>query len=513
MTPTANADRHRWPQFLLALLAGALSPLAYDPFGWWIIAFVSPAVLFYLVSGPEAGRGRVAYAWGLGWFTAGAFWIYHSIMFYGGGFWAAVVFCAVLALLFALIPLATVALWQRLRPARDALALLVAMPLAWVVVEWIRGWLFTGTTWLQLGYSQTETWLNGFAPLIGSLGISLLVALGAGALAWVARHPVQLRALPVAAGFVLVFVAGLLLRQVEWTEPDGGPLTAGLLQGNIPQDVKWDPEYRDVTMNRYRDLTAQHWDKDLVIWPETAVPMFQDEAREYLANLGDEAAFHETGLLIGLPTFDRGRGHVYNSVISLGEDLDRYDKRHLVPFGEYVPFREGLGPLLDVFGAPLGDFTPGRSPEPLTAAGRNAAISICYEITFAPVVAASLGDASYLVNVSNDAWFGTTIGPHQHFQKARMRAIEFQRPLLRSTNTGITASVDERGRIIDRAPQFRPVALGTTIQPQQGMTPYLRWLDAPVVMGAGFGLVAFGAWRVRKHVRRSSDDSDTPSDS
>lgn len=496
---TAASPRHRWPSVVFALLAGSLSPLAYAPVGWWPIAFVSLAVLFYLVAGPERGWGRVVYAWGVAWFTAGAFWIYHSIMFYGGGFWAAVIFCGVLGLLFGLIPLFTVWLWRRVRPASDALALLIAMPLVWILVEWVRSWLLTGTTWLQLGYSQTDTWLNGFAPIAGSLGISLLVAAGAGGLAWVARNPVQLRTFPVALGFVLVFVAGLGLRQIDWTDPAGEPLDAALLQGNIPQDVKWDPDYRDLTMSRYLNLTAAHWDKDLVIWPETAVPMYHHQAsREYLAPLADEAGHYGTDVLLGIPTYDRDSGRIYNSVMALGSDVGFYHKRHLVPFGEYVPFREQLGPLLDVFGAPLGDFNPGGSAAPVRAAGQHAAVSICYEITFAPVVAASLPEATYLVNVSNDAWFGTTIGPHQHLQKARMRAIEFQRPLLRSTNNGITVAVDERGRITDRAPQFRPAALTTTFQPRAGSTPYLLWLDWPLVGMSLGGVGLFAGWRWRE---------------
>ncbi|MDN3517357.1 apolipoprotein N-acyltransferase [Aquisalimonas lutea] len=490
------AVRDQWPRIGLALIGGALCPLAYAPFGWWPVAFLAPAVLVYLVADPDRGWALPAYAWGVGWFAAGGFWIYHSVMFYGGGLWAAIVFCLVLALLFGLIPLLAVGLWRLVRPRHEALALMAALPLAWVLVEWVRGWLFTGITWLQLGYTQTDTWLNGFAPVIGSLGISLLVATGAGALAWAARQPGQQRIVPVAAGVALVFVAGLALRQADWTTTAGEPLSAALLQGNIGQDVKWDPEYRAFIMDRYRRLTSEHWGADLVVWPETAVPMYQDRASaEYLAPLGDEAAFHGTDLLLGLPTFDESSRRAYNSVMALGDQVGFYHKRHLVPFGEYVPFRAYLGGLLDVFGAPMGDFSAGTSAGTLRAGGRVAAISICYEVIFPRLMATALPEATYLVNVSNDGWFGRTIGPHQHLQMARMRAMEFRRPLLRSTNTGITAAVDERGRIIERAPQFRPASLAATIQPRQGATPYLRWLNAPVVAVCAIGLIAFGALR------------------
>ncbi len=449
-TDRQGAQRPGWGVVVAALGAGALAPLVYAPFGWWPLAFVAPAVLGFVLVAWPGGWVRLAYAWGLGWFAAGAFWIGHSVLFYGGGLLAAMVFCTVLALLFALIPVLTVALWRLTRPASEALALLVTLPLAWF-----------------------------------------------------ARAPVSARGVPVAFGFAAVFVGGLVLRGVEWTEPAGDPLDAALLQGNIAQDVKWDPAYRDVTMDRYTRFTAAHWDKDVVIWPETAVPMFQDQATsEYLAPLAAEAGRHGTDVLLGIPSRDRARETVHNSVVALGTGLDVYHKRHLVPFGEYVPFRGQLGGVLDVFGAPMGDFVPGRSAAPLAAGGQPAAISICYEITFPRVVAASLPEATYLVNVSNDAWFGTTIGPHQHLQKARMRAIEFRRPLLRSTNTGITAAVERDGAVVARAEAFRPAALPARVEPRRGATPYLGWLDAPLITVAIAVLAAFGAMRIRGARRR-----------
>ncbi|MFO7858096.1 MAG: apolipoprotein N-acyltransferase [Ectothiorhodospiraceae bacterium] len=501
--PWHRLSRPDWPRVALGLIGGALCPLAYAPFGWWPVAVVAPAILL-LVAGRRERWVLPAYAWGVGWFTAGGFWIYHSVLVYGGGLAAAVVFCVVLALLFGLVPLAAVWLWRCLRPANDAAALMIAFPFAWVLVEWLRGWLFTGITWLQLGYSQTDSWLNGFAPLIGSLGLSVLVAVGAGGGAWAVQGRGRQRWLPVAAGVGLVLVVGLVLRQVDYTEPAEETLDVALLQGNISQDRKWDPDYRAFTMERYLDLTAQHWDKDLVIWPETAVPFFRRDAQDrYLAPLAGDAADRGTDVLLGVPTHDDASGNTYNSVMNLGERIDFYHKRHLVPFGEYVPFRDALGALLDVFGAPMGDFAPGQSGEPLAPGGSRAAISICYEIIFPRLVATALPEATYLVNVSNDAWFGRTIGPPQHLQMARMRALEFQRPLLRSTNTGVTAAVGSDGQVQTRAPMFRPLALSATIQPRSGHTPYLYWLDTPVVVLAVVGLAGFGVarWRQRPAAR------------
>lgn len=475
----------------LAVLAGLLSPFAFAPFGWGWVGIVSPALLFALVArAPRRIALLAAYLYGVAFYAAGGHWIWFSVGEFGGGPLVATVFCIVLALCFGLITWLVVRIGFWLRPRNEAVALLVTLPAAWLLLEWTRSWIFTGTTWLQLGYSQTDSWLSGYAPLIGSLGISLLLAVTAGALAWTILNYSRRTGLTMLAGLVLMYGLGWAVDR-SWTQPSGEPVRIALLQGNISQEQKWQPRVQDQTLALYERLTRRYWGSaDLVVWPETAVPAFMhDVQQEHLLPLAAEAEHHGTDLLIGLPVLDQDNSRVFNSVLALGNSVDFYHKQHLVPFGEYVPFRTALGSMLDMFGAPMSDFSPGWSSNSLQVAGHDVAISICYEITFAGEVRAFLPGAEMLVNVSNDAWFGNSIGPHQHFQIARMRAIETGRPLVRSTNTGITAAVDERGRVIDRAPQFVVDALMVEVVPHQGMTPYVRMGDWPALALVALGLL------------------------
>ena len=466
----------------IAAVGGLISPLAFAPLGWSWVALLSPAILFAVVARAPRRLGLLAgYVYGVSYFAAGGHWIWFSVGEFGGGPLVATVFCIVLALLFGLIIWLVVLVWWYLRPRHEALAVLIALPAAWLLLEWVRSWLFTGTTWLQLGYSQTDSWLVGYAPVIGALGISLLLLMMAAALAWAALRRRRAVSVGVLGAMLSVYLLGALLDR-PWTEPSAEPLRIALLQGNIPQDEKWEPEQRADTMALYRRLTHRHWGVDAIIWPETAVPAFYHQVLDdYLLPLAEEAEHFGTDLLIGVPALDRDTGRVFNSVLSLGSSIDFYHKRHLVPFGEYVPFREAFGSLLDVFGAPISDFSPGWHSNTLRIGDYPVAVSICYEITFPGEVREFLPGAELLVNVSNDAWFGNSIGPHQHFQMARMRAIETGRPLLRSTNTGITAAVDARGQVIARAPQFSVDVVVADVAPHRGVTPYTRLGDAPVL--------------------------------
>jgi len=449
-------------------------PLAFAPFGWAWLAVVALAALFVLTAQPSKRQALwSAYFFGLGYFGVGVSWVFVSISAY---------------------------LVRRLHPEMDATALWLGLPATWVLSEWMRTWFLTGFPWLFVGYSQTDTILATIAPVFGVLGVSFLVALLAGGLAWVVLNPSLRRA--AAAGAVLTAtLASLQLLDREWTQPAADPINIALLQGNIAQDRKWDPDSRGITLDRYQALTKQHLGAaDIVIWPETAIPMWHDQAREYLTELKALADQAGTSLMIGVPI--RGEdGRTYNAVTSLSDPAGSYYKRHLVPFGEYVPFRDFLGSALDVLGAPMSDFTPGREAHVLKAAGVPVGVLICYEAVFGAEVTEFLPEAQLLVNVSNDAWFGSSLGPFQHFQMVRMRAIETGRDLLRATNTGITAAVSYEGKVLTRAPQFRVATLSAEVTPRAGATPYVRWRDWPVlgVITLGLGLLLLR--RIRQYHR------------
>lgn len=485
----------------LALAAGALAVLGFAPFEAYPLAVLAPAILFatWLQATPARALWR-GWMFGVGLFSGGIYWVYFSMHHHGHmpGPLAAVL-TAGFALTLALVPGAAGYLGQRLSPAGPAWRLLLAYPVAWTITEWLRGWLFSGFPWLNLGYSQDEGPLMGLAPLTGVYGVSWAVALSAGALVLAAgktsggRAPRRLAA----AGLLAALWLGAWgLGQVRWTQPAGEAFQVSLVQGNVPQAAKWDPDQRGAILADYAEAVRRHWDSRLVVLPESALPVFYDSIAEaYLDELVREGRRHGTDLLIGILSRERDTGRYYNSMVALGDGPHFYHKRHLVPFGEYIPLKSLLGGVLDILHVPMSDFSAGAAGQPpLPVAGHAAAISICYEIAFGGEVNDFLPQAAFLVSVSNNSWFGDSSAPHQVLEMARMRARESGRYVLSATNDGITAIVDPRGRVTDRLPQFQAGELTGRVQPRQGATPYAVYGDAPAagLSGLLLGLLAAG---------------------
>ncbi len=472
----------RWAP-ALALAAGALLPLAFAPFGWWWLAPLALALLFAIgAAAPARTAAWAGYCFGLGFHGIGVSWIFISISRYGQSGPVLAGLATVLFVVFlALFPWLCVRIARRLRPGTGFAAVAVAFPAVWLLLEWVRTWLLTGFPWLLLGYSQTDGPLAPLAPVTGVLGLSLALGFVGGLLGWLLLVPRPRRWLPALAALALILTGARLLER-DWTQPSGEPLSVVLIQGNIPQELKWSPEFLQFTLDRYRELTERHLGVDLIVWPEAALPnWYHALAVDYLDPLAERALAHGTELVLGIPFADLRTGDAYNSIISLGVEPGIYHKRHLVPFGEYVPLRDFFGRTLDILGAPMSDFQAGKESLPLRAAGRDVGVSVCYEVAFGPEVADPLPAAEFLINVSNDAWFGDSLAPHQHLQMARMRALETGRAMLRATNTGITAVLDHKGRIVAQAPQFEVATLSAEITPRQGATPYVLWRDKPVL--------------------------------
>ncbi len=469
---------------LTALLAGAILPFAFAPFAIWVLAYPVLMLLYYLwlTATPRRAAWR-GWLFGLGMFGVGASWVFQSFKFSHIDWPVALPLTALFVLFLGLFP--ALLGYLSLRPAIGGrrIRLLLWFPAAWVVAEWVRGWFFTGFPWLQLGYSQVDTPLAGLAPVIGVLGISWVVALTAGVLLLVLMEGGRawLRYLPF---LTILWLGAGYLGQVEWTRPIGVPLQVALVQGNVPQDIKWLPEQLEPTVNRYRALTRRHWGVDLIVWPETAIPSFYHSARGFLRDLGEEAREHGTDLLVGIPVRDPVDRRYYNSVIALGGETGFYQKHHLVPFGEYLPLPGLLGGIVDLLRIPMSNFSFGKQDQPLLrVAGQQAGVSICYEVVFGEEIINTLPEATLLVNVSNDAWFGDSIAPAQHLQMSRMRAMETGRYLLRATNTGITVIVGPGGEVQAHLPQFVADTLKGEVQGMQGMPPYARFGNFPVLAG------------------------------
>lgn len=468
-----------WPGTVAALLAGAAWPLAFAPWGWHPLAIACLALLFLLWRGASGGSAfRRGYLFGLGAFGVGVNWVYISMHEYGGmGPLLAGFVTLLLAASMALFPALAGLLAARFaRPRASGLARhawIPAFPASWMLFEWARGWFLTGFPWLHLGYSQIDAPLAGYAPLLGVYGVSLLGALSATLLLAAVFEAGRPRRAALAA-FILLWLGGVALGFVDWTRSAGEQLRVSLVQGNVPQDLKWHPAMREVTVELYARLTRENWDSDLIIWPETAMPMYYAEARSYLEALAEEAAPHDASLLVGLVYLDADTLRYYNSMINAARHDEIYHKRHLVPFTEYLPAKSVLGVFIDTFAIPMSDFSSGlREQPPLEAAGQRLGVSICFEDAFGEEIIRDLPEATLLVNVSNDAWFNDSAAPHQHLQIARMRALETGRYMARATNTGMTALIGARGELLSVAPQFVPTVLTGEVEPRTGATPYV----------------------------------------
>lgn len=488
----------------LALAAGAALPLAFAPFFLWWLAPLLLALLFllWLDATPRAAAG-LGFAFGFGAFATGTWWLYISIHVVGG---APVVMAVAAVLLLISLMAGYLALCgflaarlirgrqqvDRHEHAGSAAVCLLLLPGLWVLVEWLRGWLFTGFPWLTLGYTQVDGPLRGLAPVTGVYGLSLLTALLAGALALLAAGDLRRRLLALA---VIVIAAGatLPLTGREWTAPVGPPLDVALVQGNVAQERKWRPEELTATMDLYRDRTLALSGVELVVWPEAAIPALAHEVEDYLDGMAELGLTRGFSLVTGILVYDFRRREFSNSLLALGPRPGRYDKQHLVPFGEYFPVPDFVRDVLRLLDLPYQDITPGQPGQvPLMAGPVPLAPSICYEGILGNLQRQFFPEAQLLVNVSNDGWFGDSIAPHQHLQMARTRALESGRWLLRATNTGITALVDPDGRLVGQVPQFEVATLTGTVQPRQGQTPYLRLGDWPA-LGVALLLVIFGS--------------------
>jgi apolipoprotein N-acyltransferase len=468
---------------LLAFIAGALTTLAFAPFNLWPLALIGPGLLFLLWTRGRRPDFATGFAYGLGLMGSGVSWLYVSIAQFGdlGWFFPLLItlgFIIVVALYYGLFG------WiaGRIQISRPV-TLVLLLPALWTAVEWLRGWFLTGFPWLQLGFSQIDAPLAGYAPLLGVLGISWVVAVSAGLLLLLAETG-KPRWFSLSA-LVLIWGGGWGLSQTTWTQPSGESLRVALVQGNISQGEKWAPEQLTPSLVLYAQESKPHFDKDLIIWPETAVSAFQFQVDEaFLQPLEAELKRHGSHLVFGVVQIDEAREHYYNAMVALGNpQRDSYHKRHLVPFTEYLPLKSLLWPLVDLFTIPMSDFSAGDDSAPLMRVGpHQAGMSICYEDAFGSEMIQALPEAEYLINASNDAWFGHSLAPYQHLQIARMRALETGRYLLRATNTGISAIVGPKGELIKRAPLLELDVLSGEIQPMSGSTPYARLGNLPLLV-------------------------------
>ena len=489
----------RYVGSLTALLAGSLFALSFAPVDIWPLAMLMPAVLIWLWQGAAPKRAAWLGFWfNAGTFAAGTYWLYISLKLIGGA-------PLPLALLLMIGLVAIMGFYHYLLgwsvakyfPERGALRWMIAIPGAWLLIEWFRSWFLSGFGWLALGYSQTDTWLGNLAPVVGQFGIGLLMLFVAGALATLLLGTNRERAL--AAGVIVaIWVAGFAAGYATWTKPFGRPITVAVIQGAIPQDEKWLTENLQATLDLYQKMTQQALGTDLIVWPESAAPALFNDIRPYFEEVYDEASAIGSALVTGAIREDHGL--YYNSVLGLEPGAAApswHNKHHLVPFAEFFPVPQFVRNWLRLMNLPYADFTRGAADQDtLVAAGQRIAATVCYEDAYGSSQLHALESATLLVNVTNDAWFGKSTARYQHLQISRMRAMEADRPMIRAANNGVSAAIDERGQVLVTAPEYEANVMRITVQPRTGHTPYSRtgnWLV--VCLALVFGLLGAHARR------------------
>ncbi|MGP9801769.1 apolipoprotein N-acyltransferase [Rheinheimera sp. NSM] len=499
---------------LLLIAAGGVTTLAFAPYTLWWLPLLSVALLVLLLqrAGSAKQAALLGFSYGVGWFGVGISWVHVSIAQFGGlPLAGSLGLMALLVGYLALFPALAGWLSAKLRNPAFTPLLFAA---CWTFSEWLRSVLLTGFPWLSLGYSQTSHGLSDFAPLIGETGISFLLVFAAAALAQLFSPQ---RA---AARYSYLLIAGLLftiapqLSALKGWHYSDNAIDVVLVQGNIKQDLRWAPEQEWPTMLKYMDLTRPYFQTDLVIWPEAAIPQLEPLAEGYLENLNRAALYADTAVISGILDYNFKTQQAWNNLIVLGKrqpdstDGDyfyghgnRYSKHHLLPIGEFVPFESWLRQLAPIFDLPMSSFSRGSYVQPnLVANGYHLLPAICFEIAFPAQISANMtADTQLLLTVSNDAWFGDSIGPQQHLQIAQMRALEFGRPLLRATNNGVTATVDAAGNISARAAQFTDAVLQDKMRLTHGQTPYARFGDWPLAVLCTMLLA--GLWLKRRFSR------------
>lgn len=462
---------------ILLLIAGAILVFAFSPYNIWPFALLCPVVLawYWRKASPRMAAWQ-GLCFGFGFFVFGVSWIFVSIHRFGGvPDITAGLLTALLALVLALFPAVNGYCLNRLFKNRGAIYLLAAFPASGCLFELLRSWIFTGFPWLNLGVSQVNSPLAGFAPVLSSFGCTLIALFISGLVVGLISFKMRGRFICLLL-IILTFIVGYALNQVKWTIPVGKMRYVSLVQGNIPQSLKWNPNTVTLSMKSYEDQTHDSWSSDFIFWPESAIPMLHSQAEPWLNELNLEADKHGSAILLGIPMYNPNTNKYYNAATVVGRGSGNYLKRHLVPFGEYIPLAWLVGPIFKIINVPMSNFSEGPQNQPYVfMKGDKVAVFICYESAFAFEVRNHIKGAAFGAVLSDDAWFGDSIGPWQHLQIAQMRALETGRYFLNDTNTGITGIISPKGQLLKVLPADTRSTLHGKIQAMRGETPWVHY--------------------------------------
>tara|TARA_B100000686_G_scaffold305294_1_gene343618 strand:- start:7123 stop:8661 length:1539 start_codon:yes stop_codon:yes gene_type:complete len=480
-----QSSRQRILYLIIVFFLGAITVLGFAPFYLFPIPVITAACLFYFwrksVSSIQAAQ--LGFVFGMGMFGVGVTWIYISLHEFGAlpmpiAILVLIALCAYLSLYITIIGW----LVKKIH-FNEPLIWVLFVASIWTLSEWLRGVVpFFGFPWLTMGYSQVPfSPIVGYASVIGVYGISFIIILSASFISLFFDN--KLRSGRNIMFLSIIWIVGFSLQFINWSEPKGDPVSVSLLQGNISQEMKWNPKHVTHTMGTYAKLALAS-NSRLIVAPEISLPLARDKVPDkYLAQFSTHAEKNNGDILIGMVETENDSGNYYNSMFSFGISSEQiYRKFHLLPFGEFIPFKPVFGWIINSMSIPLTDFSRGElKQKPMRLAGQSVAVNICYEDAFGEELIYQLPEASLLVNVSNDAWFGRSIGPHQHLQISQMRALETGRYMLRATNTGVSAIINERGVVLQQADIFKAITLNGLVQGYTGATPYVRFGNSLVL--------------------------------
>jgi apolipoprotein N-acyltransferase len=478
------------------MFSGVLVPLSFSPINIWLLQPLAIAGLYLLLQGTTPRQATwTGWAFGFGMFGVGTSWVYVSIHDFGNAgpflsFLITLLFVAAMALFTALQA------WVYRRLCKGSL-LVAGFAACWVLGEWFRGWFLTGFPWLYLGYAHVESMFAGLAPVTGVLGISLWMALSGALLGAMTEHYYRHQSPYALAGTqlptLLLFLWGFasLSNKLQWIEPrQDDVVTVGVVQGNIEQSVKFRADYLQESLDVHERLSTDLWQNDLVIWPETAIPLRYQSAGNILSYFGQQAAATGSTLVSGI-FYETPARDIHNSLVAVGNGNGLWHKQKLVPFGEYVPLRSIIGTILQIFNLPMSSLQPGPTDQDAMIAGPyRIAPFICYEIVYPDFVRRYARDADLLLTVSNDTWFGASWGPLQHLQMAQMRALELGRSMARGTNNGISALIDGHGHVLAQTPQFESTVMQGELPLYTGTTFFAKWGSLPILLLCSLILLA-----------------------
>tara|TARA_B100000029_G_scaffold514860_1_gene619348 strand:- start:3179 stop:4687 length:1509 start_codon:yes stop_codon:yes gene_type:complete len=499
---TYNVFYYRFVPAIISIIAGAFFSLGFAPLEYFSVAPLSVAVLFFLwVSATPKASFFLGLLFGIGAFTTGVSWVFVSLHSYGNmPASLAVLIVFLFIFIMALYPAICGLLQGMFKHLGLSVRMLLICPALWVLFEWLRSQMFGGFPWLLLGYTQVDTMIGSWAPIAGAFSVSFMAAMFGSAIILIFVGALKTRLVSVFA-MTLIILLSVFCRQQVFVFSDGEPISVAIIQNNVSLSEKWNPAEIQNIAKDYLTASSVETNADLIVWPESSLPIYLDQLSTiFIRQLVEHPADYIFGVLEKKVEPEL---KYFNSAVGISRDIDIYRKRQLVMFGEYLPMPFLFSWILDNLDMPMSSFTSWKQPQsPMKLAGNQIGVTICYEDAFQARVLSMLPESTVLVNISEDAWFGDSFAPWQRLQIAQIRALEVGRPLIRSSNNGLSAVIGHNGKIQELAGMFESEVVRGSVQPMSGLTPFVKYGNRPMFLFLGvlFSYCLAVLWLKRKDI-------------